>query len=186
MSKAKTRITDKWASAPLLQQDRALRSTFPAKPLLCLPLPAQPPAPAAVNEPSSTGIGPGTRYMLSPAGWTQVLSLPLSLLSPHPLLLSGLGSTSSTQWKIHTANTFSQVKYEQRQEVSLIQFTFNYEQLRQSHLHSSEEPLHQHPGWSGKLILVNFWGYSCWCSLCYSLAPPYQGGSDHTYGSTVL
>lgn len=137
------------------------------------------PAPQVLILVQSTGLA-------QPAG-LRVPSLPPSLLSPHPLLSSGLGLTSSTQWKIHTANTLSHVKYEQRQKVSLIQFTFNYEQLRQSHLHSSEEPLHQHPGWlSGKLILINFWGYSCWRSLRYSLAAPYQSGSGHVYGSMVL
>lgn len=171
MSKAKTRIVNKWASAPLLQQARALCSAFPAKELLCLPLPAQPPAPA---------------LWMSPA--------PLELILVQSTCLDRLQSCDSEiqgpllcHPHCFLCIHFCCKGWGWLQACNGNQFTLNYEQLRQSHLHSSGEPLHQYPGWlSGKLILINFWAYSRWCSLCYSLAAPDQSGSGHVYGSMVL
>lgn len=146
------------------------------------------PAPPSKASSTSTGRSP------APQVWILVQSTRLpqldgfrvpcsaTLTALHHFCWQDLGWLQACNGRF-TLQTPSHVEQQQRKQVSLIQFPFNYEQLRQSHLHSSWEPLHQHPGWlSGKLIPINLWRYSCWHSLCYSLVAPDQSGSGHVYG----
>lgn len=137
-TKAKARITHELASAPPLRQDRALRSAFPAKPLLCLPLPAQPPAPVAVTEPSSTRIDPGTKHTFGPTVRTRRSGsspLPPSLLALHPPPLPGLWSPSNRQRWTRTTNSWELVSRKTLAEVIHLWkkasfFQFNHKQLK--------------------------------------------------------